>query len=126
MLIRFTVGTAQYQERQQYDLDTTIALRYIAQGVAVAVSTATTDKSATPGNVTINAPLGRAALAAAAATCVVTNSFVKPTSVVVVQLETNDGTATRLIVTVAAGSFTVTAPAAATGTTKFSFTVDNP
>ena len=86
-----------------------------------------TDNSGTPGNTTINTPSGRAAIAGSASTCVVTNSSVVATSKVYVTLETvADATLLyiRGLVT-AAGSFTVTGNAAATGTCKFSFIVVN-
>lgn len=85
-----------------------------------------TDNSGTPGNTTINTPSGRAAVAAAASTCVVTNSSVTATSKVIVMNEGSDATATTLLhVVPAAGSFTVTYNAAATAATKFSFVVIN-
>jgi hypothetical protein len=86
-----------------------------------------TNSTGTPGNVTNNSPSGRAAFAAASATCVVTNSSVLATSKVLVQLEgAADGTLTQILrVTVSAGSFTVTGNAAATGTPQFSFVVFN-
>ena len=85
-----------------------------------------TDSSGTPGNVTNNSPRGRAAFAAASATVTVTSSLVTATSSVFVQRETADATLTTILSVVpAAGSFTVTGNAAATGTTKFSFFVVN-
>ena len=82
-----------------------------------------TDSSGTPGNATANTALGRSAIAASATACVVTNNLVSSASVVQVSLETADATATRVIVVPANGSFTVTANAAATGTTKFNWLV---
>lgn len=85
-----------------------------------------TDNSGTPGNTTINTPTGKAAIAAAASSCVVTNSSVLTTSVIDVTLVSNDATATTIRVTAqSAGSFTVTANAAATGNTAFTFQVVN-
>lgn len=86
-----------------------------------------TDSSATPGNVTNNSALGRAAFAAAASTVVVTNSAVTATSEVFVQLlGAADATLTSVVgVTVGAGSFTVTGNAAATAAKSFSFLVIN-
>lgn len=84
------------------------------------------DGSGTPGNATANTLRGRHAIAGAASTCVVTNSCVTAASQVVVTLETNDGTLTFVKTAIpAAGSFTVTGNAAATGTTKFSWIVIN-
>lgn len=84
-----------------------------------------TDSSATPGAATINKTTGRAAIAAAASSVVITNDKVTANSIILVQLETADATLTRVIVTPGAGSFTVTGNAAATATTKFSFVVIN-
>ncbi len=84
------------------------------------------DVSGTPGNATANTVRGRAAIAGAASTCVITNSLVTAASTVLVTKETNDATATSFLSVVpGAGSFTVTANAGATGTTKFSWVVIN-
>jgi hypothetical protein len=85
-----------------------------------------TDSSGTAGNATNNSPTGRAAFAAAATTCVITNSLVTATSKVFTQLEGSDTTLLYIKSAVpAAGSFTVTGNAAATAATKFSFIVVN-
>lgn len=86
-----------------------------------------TDSTGTPGNVTNNSALGRAAFAAAGSTVVVTSSIVTASSEVFVQLlGAADATLTSIIgVTVAAGSFTVTGNAAATAAKSFSFMVVN-
>ncbi len=86
---------------------------------------ARTDISGTPGNGTANTTRGRAAFAAAGATVVVTNSKVSVTSTVLVQLGGADATLLNVRVTAAAGSFTVTGNAAATGITPFDFLVVN-
>lgn len=85
------------------------------------------DSTGTPGNVTNNNQLGRAAFAAAASTVTVTNSSVTATSEVFVQLlGAADATLTSIVgVTVAGGSFTVTGNAAATANKSFSFLVVN-
>lgn len=84
------------------------------------------DTSGSPGAATINKSAGRAAIAAAASSVVITNSKVLATSVVMVSLEDGDTTATSIRVSaVSAGSFTVTANAAATAATKFRFAVIN-
>ena len=75
------------------------------------------------GNQIQNTATGRGSIAVGTAVTVITNSKVSATSIVLVQLESNDATATRLIVTVAGGSFTVTANANATAQTNFSFVV---
>jgi hypothetical protein len=79
------------------------------------------DISSTPGNGTINASRGRAAFAAAAATCVITNSRVAANSTVLVQLGGSDATLTSVRVTPGVGIFTVTGNAAATGIVPFDF-----
>ena len=84
-----------------------------------------TDSSGTPGNVTNNKPRGRAAFAAAGTSVTVTNAMVNATSTVLVQLGGADATLTTVRVTQAAGSFTVTGNAAATGTAPFDFQVIN-
>lgn len=97
-----------------------------AAGAFTTLAVTRTDSSGTPGNVTNNSALGRAAFAAAASTCVVTNSTVTATSEVFVNLITTDATLTSCRVTaVAAGSFTVTGNAVATAATTFSFIVVN-
>lgn len=75
------------------------------------------DSSGTPGNVTNNNPRGRVAFAAGASTVVVTSSLVTATSMVIPVLRSTD-TALLFIDTciTAAGSFTITANAASTGT----------
>lgn len=110
-----------------------MALRAVGQPIGVGGALAAggyTDSTGTPGNVTNNSPSGRAAFAAAASTCVVTNSSVTATSKVFVSLLSADTTLTALAavpVTIAAGSFTVTGNAAATtaGAAKFQFLVVN-
>ena len=83
------------------------------------------DNSGTPGNTTINATHGRAAMATAASTVVVTNSRCTATSAVLIQRLNNDTTAITLAVTPGAGTFTVTANAAATAAVNFDFVVFN-
>lgn len=84
-----------------------------------------TDSSGTPGNVTNNSPRGRVAVAAAASTVVVTSSLVTAASTILVSLGGADATLTSVRVTPAAGSFTVTGNAAATGNTALDFLVVN-
>lgn len=95
-------------------------------GVGGSLTQAFTDNSGTPGNTTINTPRGRAAIAAAATACVVTNSSVLATSTVLISDKGTDATATTMRVSSqGAGTFTVTAIAAATGNTVFDFLVVN-
>lgn len=107
-----------------------MAVRAVGQPIGAGGALAAggyTDSTGTPGNVTNNSPSGRAAIAAAASTCVVTNSSVLATSKVFAQLlGAADATLTSILgVTVAAGSFTVTGNAAATAAKSFEFLVVN-
>lgn len=86
---------------------------------------ARTDLSGTPGNATINTPRGRAAFAAASGTVIITSSLVTATSSIFIQLNSNDATLIRVVVTAAAGSFTVTGNANATAITTFDFHIIN-
>ena len=90
---------------------------------STSLQSALADNSGTPGNVTQNVAHGRAAFPASASSVVVTNSQVAATSSVFVQLGGADATLTAVRVTTAAGSFTVTGNAAATGVTPFSYIV---
>lgn len=83
------------------------------------------DISGVPGNGTANTISGRAAFAAAGTTVVVTNSKATATSKVFVQLGGADATLISVRVTAAAGGFTVTGNAAATGIVPFDFLVVN-
>lgn len=95
-------------------------------GAFTALAVTRTDSSGTPGNVTNNNALGRAAFAAAGSSVVVTNSLVTANSEVFVNLITTDATLTSIRVTaIGAGSFTVTGNAAATAAATFSFLVVN-
>lgn len=88
--------------------------------------TSFTDDSATPGNRTVNKVRGVNAIAIGAATCVITNSFVSATSLVIPVLQFGDATATTVLRCIpAAGSFTLTVNAAATAATKFGWVVIN-
>lgn len=83
-----------------------------------------TDDSANSGNRTVNKPSGANSIAIGAATCVITNSCVTATSIVVCSLQFADATATTILrVIPAAGSFTITVNAAATAATKFGWIV---
>jgi hypothetical protein len=83
-----------------------------------------TDASGTPGNATIGSPRGRVAFNTAA-TVVVTNALCAATSTVLVSLGGSDATATSVRVTPGAGTFTITANAASTGTPPCDFLVVN-
>lgn len=86
-----------------------------------------TDASGTPGAATINKPMGKVAIAAGAASVVVTNSLVTADSHVEAVLQFGDATLTQILrVVPGAGSFTVTGNANATAATKVSFKVTNP
>lgn len=79
----------------------------------------------TTGAQTINKPSGSVNFAAAATTLVVTNSLATTSSNIFVQVEGTDTTFTSARITKAAGSFTITANAAATAETRVSFWVIN-
>jgi len=90
------------------------------------VSLNRTDSSGTPGNATINTPKGRCAIAAAAASVVITSSIVTATSTVlaVINQAATDATLTQILrVQTAGGSFTITGNAAATAAVTVDFVV---
>lgn len=90
------------------------------------ITLSATNASGTPGAATINKPEGQVAIAAGAASVVVTNSLVAATSVVLCSLQTVDGTLTTLLTVVpGAGSFTIAGNANATAATKVGFVVFN-
>jgi hypothetical protein len=89
------------------------------------VVNSTQTATGTTGAQTINKPSGKVNFAAAATTLVVTNSLVTTSSNVFVQVNGTDVTFTSARVTLASGSFTITANAAATAETSVSFFVIN-
>lgn len=107
---------------------TLFAITYAGNAVvsAALVLASYTDDSATAGNRTVNKVRGKNAVAALAATCVITNTFVTANSQVICTLEELDATATTILrVVPAAGSFTLTMNGAATADTTFSWVVIN-
>lgn len=84
-----------------------------------------TDTTAVPGAATINKPAGRVKLAAGQSTLIVTSSYCFAASIVRATLETVDGTLKSLVVTPAAGSFTITGNANCTGACVISFVIEN-
>ncbi len=81
----------------------------------------TGDSSASPGNATISLKAGSSAIAAAATTCVITNTLAAVGDTLNLTLLDHDTTLTRLKYSMANGSFTVTGNASATATTKFTW-----
>lgn len=79
----------------------------------------------TTGAQTINKMAGTVNFAGGASSLVVTNSLVDASSIVFCVVRTNDATATIKNVVPAAGSFTITLTAAATGETSVGFWVTN-
>jgi len=77
----------------------------------------------TTGAQTINKSIGSVNFAAAATSLVVTDSYVTTSSVIVATVGTNDTTMKTVSVVAAAGSFTLTANAAATAETRVNFVV---
>jgi len=82
-----------------------------------------TDSTGTPGAATINKPTGKSAIAAAAASVVITCSECTASSIVLITPHARDATCKELIAVPAAGSFTVSGSAAATATLPFSWKV---
>jgi len=79
----------------------------------------------TTGAATIDKPAGRVNFAAAATTLTVTNSLVTGNSIIVATVATVDGTMKTVVVVAGAGSFTLTANAAATAETAVNFIIIN-
>lgn len=80
----------------------------------------------TPGAATLNNVAGTSKIAAGASTLTITNSLVATTSYVTAVLIESDATATHVLrVVPAAGSFTITVNAAATGTPSINWYVHN-
>lgn len=65
------------------------------------------DSTASPGNATLNKPSGRSAVASGSSSVTITNSLVSATSIVLVTMQTEDGSNFIKSVTTASGSFTV-------------------
>jgi hypothetical protein len=82
-----------------------------------------TDLSGTPGAATINKPVGKVAIAAGASSVVVTNSLVTAASIILFSPHARDATCKELVVTPAAGSFTISGSANATANLPLSFEV---
>lgn len=77
------------------------------------------DSTGSPGAATCDQGAGRAAIAASAATITITDALVASTSIVVANLQANDGTCTSIKhVVPGSGSFVITTNAACTGNTN--------
>jgi hypothetical protein len=85
----------------------------------------TVTAAGTTGAQTINKTVGSVNFAAAASSLVVTNSRVTTASVIVATVATDDATMKSVVAVSAAGSFTLTANAAATAETRVNFIVIN-
>jgi hypothetical protein len=85
----------------------------------------TVTATGTTGAQTINKTVGSVNFAAAASSLVVTNSRVTTASVIVATVATDDATMKSVVAVSAAGSFTLTANAAATAETRVNFIVIN-
>jgi len=87
------------------------------------------DKTITAGGTTgartINNTLGSVNFAAGASSLVVTNSRVTTSSIIIATVAAADATMKSVVAVAAAGSFTLTANAAATAETRVNFTVLN-
>lgn len=93
--------------------------------VTTSLTVTKTDNSGTPGNTTISTPAGKCAIAAAASAVTVTSSICTAASIVLCQVISNDATAKSVSCVPGAGSFTITANAAATAATTIGFLVIN-
>lgn len=82
-----------------------------------------TDSSGTPGNIQIDKPTGKSAIAIGAASVTITNSLCAATSIVIITPHARDATCTDLIAVPGAGSFVVSGAAAATAAVPFSWMV---
>lgn len=102
----------------------TISATYLALSPGIAFLV---DKTITPGtgDQVINKVAGSVNFAAAAASLIVTNDLVTTNSMVFCQVATDDTTMKTVSVTQTAGAFTITANAAASGTTRVNFFVVN-
>lgn len=87
--------------------------------------TGTITAGGTTGARTIDKPCGSVNFAAAATSLVVTNSNVSTSSIVLVQLQSNDATMTDARVEVGSGSFTIRPDVAPTSEARVSFIVIN-
>lgn len=135
-MISITVNGVAYQVPSNAS-DTNWAAKQVAFEQALATlanalaaqpfaETTLTDGSGTPGSATANTVRGRHAFGAGEQTITITNSLVTTASQISVTLETIDATLTHLrCVTLSGGAFTIVGNAAATGTTKVSWTVIN-
>lgn len=83
------------------------------------------DSTGTPGDATINKPIGRSAVANGATTCTITNSVCTSTSVVLVTPEDGSGTTLWHKVVPGSGSFVVTVGVDPGATWKFRWAVLN-
>ena len=85
----------------------------------------TVTAATTVGAQTINKPAGTVNFAAAATSLVVTNSTVTTASIILATVGTVDATMKTVVAVAAAGSFTLTANAAATAETRVNWLVVN-
>ena len=81
------------------------------------------DSTASPGNATINKPSGRSAIASGSSSVTITNSVVAESSIVLVTMQTEDGSNFIKSVAPANGSFTVTLNASAGVNVNFCWVV---
>lgn len=123
MTVQFNRPYLGYIAGQIATLDSATETALVQQGLAVFSVAAQT-----PGAVTVNASKGRAVIAAAATSVVVTNSFCAPESTVlaIISQAAADGTLTSIVrCTPAAGSFTITGNAASTAAVQVDWVVLN-
>lgn len=100
----------------------------LSAGAGGSLALGFTNTSGTPGAATINTPRGRCAIAAAAASVVITSSVTTANSTVLAMINqaATDTTLTSIIrVQTASGSFTITGNAASTAAVTVDFVVFN-
>ncbi|NDD53596.1 hypothetical protein EBZ39_06920 [bacterium] len=81
------------------------------------------DSTTSPGNATVNKPSGRSAIASGSSSVTITNSIVAESSIVLVTMQTEDGSNFIKSVAPANGSFTVTLNASAGVNVNFCWVV---
>lgn len=105
--------------------ETTLEALHISSGFGIDYA-GKCDSTGAPGAATCNQHAGRAAIAAAASSVVITDSLAAATSIVHATLQANDATCTSVrSVIPAAGSFTIHVPAACTADTVVGWTLVN-
>lgn len=105
-----------------------ISLDYGGSGVRMTLGSASglirqygTDSTGSPGNATINRPIGKSAIAVGASSCVITNSHATAAMHCLITPHARDATCKELIAVCGAGTITVSGTANATAALPFSW-----